>query len=946
MKKIKKLFAAFVSMALVLTTYCAPLSAVEPDTFSCQLYGEVTDAGQVVSKVVIDYGATKKVTNVDKDTFNVHVKGTNPESYNVPADETSYNAKELDRTIVKVEVKGQYVTLYMDMNEGATLTYLANGGRNIPLDIEYTITQVKPVTLTAADGTSLDSNYTANYTCDNTIIDSETAKFKSVIVEDGINYQYHEGKNDSLIVWFHGNGEGDYNGSQNNVAQMLANRGTVAWASDDAQAIFGDAHVMAFQAPDTWYYAQSKNLLKQAYNEIKAVIAEKGIDPEKVYVSGCSAGGYMTTRMLIAYPNLFNAAMINCPALDVADARGGETPTDAELASLRDSDTAIWLVQGETDSSVATDECSKRMFDILTEGQETTKTTVAQEIASDYTTWETADNKYKLSLYETTDDAKLMFAEDYDQDGVYTEVQYSNHWSWIYTLNNNPTAADGTSIWKWAADYKVDGKVFGDQKVYVIGDDWGPAVTKTIITLNKTVAADSLDKDDFAVAEVKNAMNWITMVEEIATTDRQVLNVYTSDAEGNKVDSDSNIITIEMYVDPNTGSPFIYRPGTGSNYWCETYELHVKLANNSALTLADGTNVTTLAIDESINFKGDDKIVPQVDGIFDIDQEYVASDGTVYNYADYTPAEDDKKNALVIWLHGAGEGTAGGVNDSYIDLLGNEVTAFVSDEFQDLYDGAYVLVPQCPTMWMDDGNGEYQNGDIGSCYKDSLFELIEAYVAANPDIDTNRIIIGGCSNGGYMTMEMILAHPDYFAAAFPICEAFQDQYITDEQIESLVDLPIWFTYAKNDGTVDPTLCSEPTIERLLKAGAKNVHVSVFDDVHDTTGRFFLDGKDLTTENTGVPYQYNGHWSWIYFDNNECYEGELNAWQWLSKQVKSTATVVEPVVDTPSTDTPNADTTKPGATTSVKTGDDVALMGLGILMVLSAGTYTVARKRFH
>ena len=344
MKKIKKLFAAFVSIALVLTTYCAPLFAVDTNTFSCQLYGEVTDAGQVVSKVVIDYGATRKVTNVDEGTFKVHVKGTNPEGYNVPADEISYNAKELDRTIVKVEVKGQYVTLYMDMNEGATLTYLATGGRNIPLDIEYTITQVKPVTLTAADGTVVESNFTGNYTCDNTIIDSETVKFKSEIVEDGINYQYHQGKNDSLIVWFHGNGEGDYNGSQNNVAQMLANRGTVAWASDEAQAIFGDAHVMAFQAPDTWYYAQNDGLLEKAYNEINEVIKAKNIDPDKVFVSGCSAGGYMTTRMLIAYPDLFAAAMINCPALDVADARGGETPTDAELASIKNSDTAIWLV--------------------------------------------------------------------------------------------------------------------------------------------------------------------------------------------------------------------------------------------------------------------------------------------------------------------------------------------------------------------------------------------------------------------------------------------------------------------------------------------------------------------------------------------------------------------------------------------------------------------------
>ena len=147
-------------------------------------------------------------------------------------------------------------------------------------------------------------------------------------------------------------------------------------------------------------YAQRDGLLEKAYNEIQEVIKTKGIDPDKVYVSGCSAGGYMTTRMLIAYPDLFKAAMINCPALDVASERGGQTPTDEELASLKNSDTAIWLVQGETDSSVATDECSKRMFNILTDGRnDITTSTHYQEIASDFTTYETSDNKYKLSLY-------------------------------------------------------------------------------------------------------------------------------------------------------------------------------------------------------------------------------------------------------------------------------------------------------------------------------------------------------------------------------------------------------------------------------------------------------------------------------------------------------------------------------------------------------------------
>lgn len=36
-----------------------------------------------------------------------------------------------------------------------------------------------------------------------------------------------------------------------------------------------------------------------------------------------------------------------------------------------------------------------------------------------------------------------------------------------------------------------------------------------------------------------------------------------------------------------------------------------------------------------------------------------------------------------------------------------------------------------------------------------------------------------------------------------------------------------FTYAGD--TVDPTLCTEPTVARLLAADAKNVRVLVYDD---------------------------------------------------------------------------------------------------------------------
>lgn len=124
-------------------------------------------------------------------------------------------------------------------------------------------------------------------------------------------------------------------------------------------------------------------------------------------------------------------------------------------------------------------------------------------------------------------------------------------------------------------------------------------------------------------------------------------------------------------------------------------------------------------------------------------------------------------------------------------------------------------------------------------------------------------------------MEMLLHYPHYFAAAFPICEAYHDEYITDDQIDMIKRIPMWFTYAKTDRVIDHTICTIPTIKRLVNAGASNVHVSVFDDVHNTTG--------LYKNEDWPPYTYNGHCFWSYWDDNECNDGDLNAWEWLGQQ---------------------------------------------------------------
>ena len=417
----------------------------------------------------------------------------------------------------------------------------------------------------------------------------------------------------------------------------------------------------------------------------------------------------------------------------------------------------------------------------------------------------------------------------------------------------------------------------GSQKAVIVGQDWGPAVAKTIIKLDGKVKADSVSAEDFTVTETKESFNWMALAEGStedptkhieADTERTVLVAYTCDENGEE-SSDSEYVALELDYNPDMGSPFCYDLFKGNNTICNPYNLTVTLAEGATLTGEAGNEVVSLEVDNVIDF--DAAVYPQLANA-DITGVFTGSAGHTLNYASFEPEDDGAKHALVIWLHGAGEGG----NDPRLNTLGNEVTALFGDEFQAAMGGAYVLAPQCPTFWMQyNEEGSWSdNPGKDSIYLTDLKELIDDFIANHANVDPDRVIIGGCSNGGYMTMDMIMNYPDFFAAAYPICEAYSNAGITDEQLEAIKDLPTWFIYAKNDTTVDPTMFEEPTIERLRAIGA-NVHTSVFEDVHDTSDKY--KGMD------GNAYQFMGHWSWIYFFNNECEEDGVSMWQWLSEQ---------------------------------------------------------------
>lgn len=414
----------------------------------------------------------------------------------------------------------------------------------------------------------------------------------------------------------------------------------------------------------------------------------------------------------------------------------------------------------------------------------------------------------------------------------------------------------------------------GHYDIVVEGFDWGPGVTKAIVTLNDEVS--NVTKDTFKVEETKN---WY---QGIQTFNRTVINAYTSDEEGKLVEGPSKYVSIELGINPMDGSPFLYNFQVGFNTWTEPYSLNITLSEGADLKLGDNI-ISNIEIDS----KYVNRETPTIDKFKE--DVYTSKENISMKYAYYEPENNNDKKPLIIWLHGAGEGGS----DTTITTLGNKVGALIEDNIQNQFGGAYVLVPQSPTMWMDMGGVKYTT-DGSTIYLDSLMDLIKNYVEMNKNIDANRIYIGGCSNGGFMTMALILENPEYFAAAYPICEAFSDSWITEDKLECIKDLPLWFTYSKNDTTVNPTQTSIATINRLKSINCKDVRVSEFNKVVDTSG--------LYKSENGNPYEYDGHWSWIYAFNDECKDGQESLWSWLAKQEKKVK--VEEPIDSPSNDNSN------------------------------------------
>ena len=386
------------------------------NTYSYSLKAKVFDYGQNIVSIEIDTkGKGKNIQNkqIAKDTFKVFAKGTLPKDAGIVLDDKTKSSGtfEVEREIENIfeNDKGNIVINLKygkDVAGANALSYVTGDvSRNVLMDLEYKVEQKKEI-----------KGYKTGFYRQGKIVDEEADKFVAAKSKSGVNYQYFkpvnkdDGKKHPLIIWFHGNGEGGYKDYRNNVSQKLANRGAVAFAEDKTQKIFGGAYVVAPQADDTWYNNYTKGYIKSVKAMIDEFASENNVDKNRIYVFGASAGGYMSFRMMIEYPDYFAAFSTSAAALDKAATSGGVATTTQDLMKIRNK--PLWMVHAQNDPTISYENTSKRVYDIL--------------------------SKYGAIL-SSYPNVKIG------------ETEYNGHWSWIYSLRNMPVNDKGEHLFEWMA---------------------------------------------------------------------------------------------------------------------------------------------------------------------------------------------------------------------------------------------------------------------------------------------------------------------------------------------------------------------------------------------------------------------------------------------------------------------------------------------------------------
>jgi predicted peptidase len=420
--------AAPISRRTFLTTGAAAAGAFLPgvtayarrhptDGVRFTLNAEVLDGGEQVTSITLQTARLGPIdpAGLTTGTFRVHAKATSP--IPIAAGDQIFSEYDLDRpvTAVRVDHRGNIV-LDLAYGEGqvggGTLGYIVSKGRNVMLDLVYTITQNTPIVLRNRRSTTI-----ARFV-QGRLSDPEVDAFSYHISGSGMKYRLYapgHGRRHAagrgrhpLVVWLHGGGEGGLlpDHYYDNETTLRANRGALGFATPQAQRIFGGAYVVAPQSTSYWIEDGPRfaPLIREIIGDI---VRRYPIDRDRIYLAGCSNGGYMTMEMTSVYRHLFAAAVPICGVVESLVPGGPPLLTDAQLEEI---DTPTWLVASRDDPVVPPEPNTIHAHDLIPGSL--------------------------MTLYDHV---------------IWNGHQFNGHWSWIYVARNDPTI-NGTHIWQWMAD--------------------------------------------------------------------------------------------------------------------------------------------------------------------------------------------------------------------------------------------------------------------------------------------------------------------------------------------------------------------------------------------------------------------------------------------------------------------------------------------------------------
>jgi predicted peptidase len=279
----------------------------DKQTFTFDLLNKCTPYDEHNYAVVIDAEKDVDAASIDTNTFSVIAhntyiaNGTEKVGYDGPRKITKVYVNDKPEATASPTNSGHYIVVELEcvIDGKSDATYFADGWASYAMKLNYTVTQNADIKYSDSSSASAGKVAYMQALTKNPVIDKfqyeayGSTKFRLYTPEDTTKKQ-------PLVIFFHGMGQGF-----DNEAQMKFSNGATRWAYPENQAKY-PCYIAAI-ANGAWGFWPEQPI-KDAKAYAEKLIAEGKVDPDRVYVTGYSAGGGAVWTFARLFPD-FPAAI-------------------------------------------------------------------------------------------------------------------------------------------------------------------------------------------------------------------------------------------------------------------------------------------------------------------------------------------------------------------------------------------------------------------------------------------------------------------------------------------------------------------------------------------------------------------------------------------------------------------------------------------------------------